>query len=403
MFTLIQFILPHFINSKKSMFLGTFIIFLVSSAYQFNISTLPNPTAFKLSHYTILNIENQSFRLGLDFSSINTFVFSTNCSCTSGSSFLQGIPADLELLTIFQPNSKEINYKNFVLSGFENIYSIQDTSPSLSYNFFVVEKAPDFPLDFQLDGILGLGHGTNETDDTFTESILTDTHKVSFAIVLNSYYNTSFSPLIEFGQDDIKDFFQGKQRKKELKENSNEWKLYTNRIQLNDYWTEFEAFGRFDINSKEILVPESYYGNVTKTLNDSFNNLSENLDFPCEESEIDSFKSVIFKIQSTKFPVRPRNYIEYRNGKCCLLVKKTSGSTWVFGEPFFKDYFIRFNYADNDITFYQLDKFMPGFYEISIAVFIILVFITSICGGWCLTSRNFRYSKQDMLLDKRTS
>lgn len=383
--------------------ISIFILFSFCKGLKYDLNTLPSrPAALNVSYYTSLTIEDKIFNLGIDFYSVYTFIFSSNCSCTNGSNFLPGVPKDLKFLDILNSDSISISYQNLALSGFFNTYSLQNNTSSVPVNLFIVEKSSEFLTNFTLDGIIGLGHGSNISDESFTEYILKDSNTKNFGMVLTSPYNSSINSFIEFGQDDIKSFFHGKQRVKDVKEEKVDWELYTNRFSINDYWIYFESFGKFDINSKEIQVPQSYYEDFVKVLNSVFDDLTDNLDFPCSNEEIDYFKPAIFKIQRTKFPLRPRNYIEYKDGRCYLLFRKTLEKKWVFGEPFFKDYFIRFNYETNEITFYQLDMFMPGFYEISILVFVVLIFFISLCGGWCLTSRNSEQSKE-FLLDKQTN
>lgn len=376
--------------------------FSLCQGLKYSLNTLPTrPAALNISYYSSVTIENKTFNLGIDFYSVNTFIFSSNCSCTNGSNFLPGIPLDLSFLEIHNSDSKTINYKNYTLSGFHSAYSLKNDTSTIPINLFIVETSSSFLTNFTLDGILGLGHGSNLSDETFTENIISDSSK-NFALVLTSPYNSSINSFIEFGQDDIKSFFHGKQRVKDVKEDRENWELYTNRFGINDHWVSFESFGKFDINSKEIMVPHKHYEEFLYVLDSVFYDLTADLDFPCSNEEIDEFKPAVFKIQRTKFPLRPRNFIEYKDGRCQLLFKETPESKWVFGEPFFKDYFIRFNYENNEVTFYQLDIFMPGFYEVSILVFAVSVFFISLCGGWCLTRRNPKEDKE-FLLDKQTN
>jgi hypothetical protein len=230
---------------------------------------------------------------------------------------------------------------------------------------------------------------------TFTEKLGTLASEKGFSLVLNSAYDSEVHSLIEFGIIDIKKYFEGKKRKKELTTEKDKWELHLSRISLGEHNVNLDTHARFDINSEEILVPSQDFDRITPFLPNFFAGINKNQEFPCANSNYSELFSLVFTIERTKFPMRNLNLFRENNGVCKLLLKKHSEKFWVFGEPFFQDYFINFSYGWKTLTFFQLDKFTPGFYEISIVAFVIASFFISLCVGWCMTSRTSKSNKKD--------
>lgn len=339
-------------------------------------------------YYISLNISEQFFKFGLDFSSGSSFLFSSSCNCTNSSKYIENLPKALQL-----PKKgleyKSIQYKNSVLTGVYYPLNFSVKSSEYTNKFLVVKQSSELLNGFSLDGVIGLGFLENSDDQiTFTEQLGENFRVTNFGVVVESEYNNSIESSIEFGHGSIQYYFQGKKRTKNLIEETPTWDLLTTRFIIQKSEVESDYFSEFDLNHAKIKVPKTIFPQVHQTLSTYYENLNNSLEFPCKESEIMNFSSITFMIQRSKFPIRAKNFIEYNNGTCKMLIEENAEDKWIFGEPFFRDYFISFGYDNKDVTFYQIDEFKLGYYESGIIGFVVLMFFVSGCFAWILTGKN---------------
>ena len=351
-------------------------LLLACESLNFTLHTLKEPN-LDISYYIELEIGQKIAKMGIDMSSNISFLFSSLCNCTG--SEIQSFPAE----SSDNSNQQTIKYKNIELTGMNFDYLIRKEH---KIELFTVLNTSKFIKNFNFDGIIGLDYDDNQENKTFTQQLGKYFKYSNFGIVLNSSYNPDLKGFIEFGNRDIKDFFEGKKRKKELENGISNWKLHLSRVSLAENDIDLHTYVRFNVNIRGIVVPAKDFAEIIKYLPSQFPGINEKLEFDCEVLKRYPGFSLTFTIQRTKFPLRLDNLIE--EGKICkLLLIKGNSDHWIVGEPFFKDYFIRFSYNIKSIIFFQMDKFIPGFYELSIVCFVVLTFLVSLCGSWCMTSR----------------
>lgn len=373
-----------------------YLIFFILKACSFRLPLKQN--LYKLSldindpimiprNYISLNVSGEIFNFGLDFSTGSSFLFSRSCGCTNSSTYTENLskanqPKTKNLIT------SSIKYQSRELKGLYYSFYVSGELYNFPINFLIVHQTSAPLYGLTLDGIIGLGFSENDEEQiSFTEQLEEYERISNFGIVLESYYNTSIKSSIEFGHSSVQEFFLGKKRKKLLRDDFNNWELITTRFIFGNREVVSEFISEFDANTQNVKVPKSIFSSVKQAFQSQFGNMTANLEFHCEESEIFNISRVVFKIQRSKFPLRPKNFISYENGVCRVLFEKNTEEKWVFGEPFFKDYFISFGYTNRDINFYQIDEFVIGFYETGIIGFIFLMIFVSGCFAWCLTGK----------------
>ncbi len=357
------------------------IIFLLLGAcnsISFPLEKLSKPW-LNISYFITTQINGRRAVLGLDLASKYSFVIAQSCNCTENPQQMFGsaIPKD----------SFEITYKTMTFTVFESEYNVfgQNTSVKL----LTVEKSSNFLENFKFHGIIGLGYNSRPEITTFAENFGKEINDESFSLVLNSEYDSNVISLIEFGNVEVKKYFEGKKRKKEIISENEVWELHLSRVSIGEYDINLNIYAHYDVNVDKILVPSKDFEKIMDTLKKIFKDINESsLEFPCGDVNITEVFSMVLTVERTKFPMRNNNIIQVNNNICKVLLEKHSENFWVFGEPFFQDYFVSFSYSSRALTFYQLDKFTPGFYELSIVAFVIISFFMSLCLGWCMTSSN---------------
>ena len=389
-----------------------YLIVFILNAYSFRLPLMqnlhvPSPDIndpFMIPrHYISLNISGKTFNFGLDFSTGSSFLFSRSCGCTNSSTLIENLPKHS------QPKTKNlltnsIKYQDRDLKGVYYSFNISGDPYMYPMNFLIVKESSAPLSGLALDGIIGLGFiDTNEDRLSFSEQLEEYERTSNYGIVLESYYNTSIESSVEFGHSSVQEFFLGKKRRKLLRDDFSTWELITTRFIYGNREVVSEFVSEFDVNIQTIKVPKSIFPSVKQAFQSQLGNMTANLEFSCEESLIPSLASVIFKIQRSKFPLRPKNFIVYENGACKVLFEKNTEEKWVLGEPFFKDYFISFGYSNRDINFYQIDEFIIGFYETGIIGFIFLMFFVSGCFAWCLTGKIYDEEVKFTSVEKNNS
>lgn len=357
-------------------------LLLACESLNFTLHTLQEPS-LNISYYIELKIGQKIAKIGIDMSTDKSFLFSSQCNCTG--SEIQSFPTE----TSDNSFQYTIKYKNIELTGMTFKYLIENKH---KIKLFTVFNTSMFIKNFNFDGIIGLDYDDNQENTTFSEQLGKYLRYSNFGLVLKSSYNPGLEGFIEFGNRDTKDFFEGKKRRKDLENNVKNWKLHLSRVTLAENDIDLHTYVRFDVNIRGIVVPSKDYQNVLQYLPSQFSGINEKLEFNCDVLKRFSEFSLIFTIQRTKFPLRLDNLIEHGE-TCKLLLINGSSNYWIVGEPFFKDYYIRFSYNIKSIIFFQMDKFIPGFYELSIVCFVVLTFLVSLCGTWCMTSRKSSHIK----------
>jgi hypothetical protein len=279
-------------------------------------------------------------------------------------------------------------------------YTEKNSTTEVKMQVFVVEKALNFSGKFMTDGIIGLGFN-DDSFKSFTDSLAEVTGIPIFAVIIRSDYNENKNhSFIEFGAVSSSEGFLGKKRHKRVQDNVERWALVVTQLGLANLMVKGKNFGKFDINSGQVKVPKSLFNDTKEMLRMHFQVLDENLSADCDLLDLTSNDTFVFKVQRTKFPIRFRNLLEKDGKKCRLLFEESDDEEWVLGKPFFKDYFTVFDYEKKEVTFYQIENFSPGYYEVFIIVFAMIFPLISGTCGWVVTSKREDDEENDDFREK---
>ena len=368
------------------------LLIYVSSSFRYDLRLLPDlqsPSSQFLS--ANLNISGTAFTMTFDFSMPAILIFSQKCINFKGNSTFEDIKTKkmqkslkLKPLKSLQLHNLEFKGQDYSLTLFHT-YN-QSTSKEFEIKVFVVEEVLNCSQYFYIDGFVGLGLPQDDVEyKTIAETFAEKTESASFALILKNSYENKLYSFIEFGKISAKEGLLGKKRSKRVLEERKTWVLIVNYVEVNELELEARNEAIFDANSDNVKVPKKIFDEFKDMIKNAFG-VNDQLKIECKALQVFYNVSLKFKIQRTIFPFRIMNFVEEKEGACRFLFEKNVNDEWVFGKPFFRDFFSIFDYDKREIIFYQIEPFPPGFYEYFIMIFVLVFSISGLLCGWLQTS-----------------
>lgn len=389
------------------LFFSFHLLIHLSSSFRYDLQQFPDlhPSSSPLLSAS-LNISGKAFTMTFDFSSPMILIFSKKCSNFKGNSSFEDIKAKKMPKSLKSQPLKSIQMQNLEFKGRDHslvlIHSYnQSTSKEFEIKVFVVEEILNSSQYFYIDGFVGLGLPQDDLEyKTITETFAEKTEYASFALILKNSYENKVYSFIEFGKISAKEGLLGKKRSKRVLEERKTWALIVYQVEVNEFYLEARNEACFDINSDYVKVPKGIFDGFKDMMKNTFA-LDDQLRIDCKALKDFYNVSLKFKIQRTVFPFRIMNFVEEKEGVCQVLFEKNVNDEWVFGKPFFRDFFSIFDYDKREIIFYQIEPFSPGFYEYFIMIFVLIFSVASFGCGWFQTSLRSKSSKAPEILINR--
>ncbi|OMJ73043.1 hypothetical protein SteCoe_28372 [Stentor coeruleus] len=253
-------------------------------------------------------------------------------------------------------NSTSLIYENYEFIG--NLCSDKFKADELMANSQVyVEVSRQDAVFASCDGVLGLAfsrlaHGfwpfvsTLKKEGKIKEQI--------FSIYLgNQSYSQNYPVMTIGGFSD--DYCIGEERIIPVSSYEGHWMIDIESLGLGSDTTGFTGKGIFDSTFDAISLPENTYNTLISIFsqNDYNDNISYPYSFPCDYQKIHSLQNLTLFISEHEYLITPNNYLKIQEDFCILRVTKSQNNYIRLGLPFFREYYLIFDYEVPEILSYK--------------------------------------------------
>lgn len=132
------------------------------------------------------------------------------------------------------------------------------------------------------------------------------------------------------------------------------WTIKANYIGFGDKYFSVKPNVHLDTGTNVIKGQKKVVNEIKKYLKKTQSCYYDNFLYcKCTEDNISLFPKFSFDTDGVYMEIAPENYLEYENGKCKVLIQNSEGDDWIFGVPFFKEFYSVFSVENSEIYLYK--------------------------------------------------
>ncbi|OMJ72591.1 hypothetical protein SteCoe_28922 [Stentor coeruleus] len=207
------------------------------------------------------------------------------------------------------------------------------------------------------DGVLGLSFSRLSHGFWPFLSTLKKEGKIKeqvFSIYLgNQSYSQNYPVMTIGGYSD--DYGIGEERIIPVSSYEGHWMIDIESLGLGSNTTNFTGKGIFDSTFDAISLPENSYNTFVSIFSQKTPNDTSNYpySFPCDYQKVHSLQNLTFLIAGYEYLITPNNYVKVQEDFCTLRVAKSQNNYIRLGLPFFREYYLIFDYEVPEILTYK--------------------------------------------------
>ena len=304
----------------------------------------------------LVGSKQQKLSLKLDTGSSWTWFPGTTCDGHNSTKFNSSASSAYSSTS----ESKTFTYGSGTVSGYLSKDFIWIDSRKIKNKEFILSYKETNLDDLLSDGVAGLGFNLlSENYPTLIDALYDQKviNEKVFALYLNNknyvYLGSSFS----IGSYNASLYGKGDAKTVTIDSSAGYWVGVIQQSAFEKYSWAYEVNGYFDTGNSAILGPfyEIYYIKQT-ILAQTDGACTDNGGFlvcDCQFGKYENYPDLVFTIDDQTFTVAAKDYIDFDQNICTVLIDTNDEFDWILGQPFFRAYYSIFNMHVPQILFYK--------------------------------------------------